>query len=527
VLQSRVWHLAGAGARPAAGLAAGLCLGVLALGPGLRRGFLLSYDMVFVPHESFQAALNLGGPPRAIPSDLVMTVAERVLPGDVVQKIVLLAIFALACGGAAALLRDAPLAARLAAGVFYTWNPYVAERLIIGQWALLLGYAGLPWVLAAALRRPLSWWRLTLAMLPAIVGGFEAMVITALVLVPVTALRVRGRARDAAVVAGIFVAGCLPWLVPSLLHPVYEDPRAIAEFAARADTPFGSLGSLVMLGGIWNAQAVPSGYGGAWSVVWFAVVLAALAGYILLARPWRRWPGLGIAAVAGLVIASLGITAAGRDLLRVASDAEPGFAVFRDGQQFTAPLALAEAAGFGSAVTWLMRPRSQDPRSQDAASRLYSVLAVVVPVLLLPGLAWGAAGRLRPAWYPPGWLAAASYIDASPRPGSVLLLPWASYRRPAWNHGEALLDPWPRLLSRPVIWNDGTQVGSVALEPDYPAAQRLNAAISGTGVLTGLLRTAGVRFVVVDTAAVPGKRLAGCVTVLVSPGLVVYEVPGG
>jgi hypothetical protein len=167
------------------------------------------------------------------------------------------------------------------------------------------------------------------------------------------------------------------------------------------------------------------------------------------------------------------------------------------------------------------------PRSQDAASRLYSVLAVVVPVLLLPGLAWGAAGRLRPAWYPPGWLAAASYIDASPRPGSVLLLPWASYRRPAWNHGEALLDPWPRLLSRPVIWNDGTQVGSVALEPDYPAAQRLNAAISGTGVLTGPLRTAGVRFVVVDTATVPGKRLAGCATVLVSPGLVVYEVPGG
>jgi hypothetical protein len=26
---------------------------------------------------------------------------------------------------------------------------------------------------------------------------------------------------------------------------------------------------------------------------------------------------------------------------------------------------------------------------------------------------------------------------------------------------------------------------------------------------------------------VPAKRLAGCATVLVSPGLVVYEVPGG
>ena len=37
--------------------------------------------------------------------------------------------------------------ARLAAGVCYAWNPFVAERLLIGQWALLLGYAGLPWVI--------------------------------------------------------------------------------------------------------------------------------------------------------------------------------------------------------------------------------------------------------------------------------------------------------------------------------------------------------------------------------------------
>ena len=39
------------------GLLTGLCLGLLALGPGLRRGFLLSYDMVFVPRQPFTAAL--------------------------------------------------------------------------------------------------------------------------------------------------------------------------------------------------------------------------------------------------------------------------------------------------------------------------------------------------------------------------------------------------------------------------------------------------------------------------------------
>ena len=86
-----------------------------------------------------------------MPSDLVIAAASRVLPGDIVQKLVLLAIFMLGCAGVAALLDREPLLARLAGGVFYVWNPYVAERLIIGQWALLLGYAGLPWVLRAVL----------------------------------------------------------------------------------------------------------------------------------------------------------------------------------------------------------------------------------------------------------------------------------------------------------------------------------------------------------------------------------------
>ena len=159
--------------------AVGLGLGLLALGPGLRRGFLLSYDMVFVPREPFSAALPGLAPPRAVPSDLVVAAASRVLPADIVQRGVLLAIFVLACSGAAALLTREPVLARLAAGVFYAWNPYVAERLIIGQWALLLGYAGLPWVLRAVVAPDLASWRgarrLGLALLPAIVGGFAAM----------------------------------------------------------------------------------------------------------------------------------------------------------------------------------------------------------------------------------------------------------------------------------------------------------------------------------------------------------------
>jgi len=562
--------------------------------------------MVFVPREPLSAALPGLAPPRNVPSDLVVATVSRVLPADLVQKVVLLSIFVLACAGAAALLDREPLLARLAAGMFYAWNPYVGERLIIGQWALLLGYAGLPWVLRAVLapdlvrRRGVI--RLGLALLPAVIGGFDAMAITVLVAVP-AALLTRSP-RRAAVVLTALAVGSLPWFIPSLLHAVYVDPASVAAFAARADTPFGSLGSLLMLGGAWNAQTVPKAYGGAWSILWLAAVIVALAGYVLVARPQRRWPGLGLAAVAGLVLAALGVTAAGRDLLRSIISAWPGFAVLRDAQQFVAPLALAEAVGFGLAVaavlnpvpavpktelpvradtpatapavsepvrppraaatvlgvskpmlsvradaptttfgisepmrppradapaTVLGAPESGRPARVAAAGTVLAVLALLAPVLLLPGLAWGAAGRLRPAAYPAAWLTAARALDANPAGGSVLLLPWATYRTPPWNHGEVVLDPWTRLLSRPLIWNDGTQVGDVALAPDDPRARELASAIRGSGPLTATLRAAGVRFVL-DDADGPqpqlGPRLPGSVMIIDQPGLTVYQLPG-
>jgi hypothetical protein len=501
-----------------------------------------------------------GGPPRAVPSDFAVALASRLIPADLVQKLVLLLIFVLACSGMVALLDREPPLARLAAGVFYTWNPYLAERLIIGQWALLLGYAGLPWVLRAMLRPDLTAWRgaarLALALLPAVVGGFAAMAITALVAIPVAVSRrsltapatanppvaaSRGSLRAAAVTLTALAVGSLPWLIPSVLHTVYADPAGVTAFAARADTPFGTVGSLLMLGGMWNAQTVPKAYGSPWSAIWLVLVIAAIAGYAARSRArWPSlWPGLAAAAVAGLAIACLGVTAPGRDLLRGAIAFWPGFAVFRDGQQFVAPLALAEAAGFGLAVSWVMHPgsfgqkkssrpvgRHRAVKLADAPGLALAVVALLAPVLLLPGLAWGAAGRLRPAGYTAGWLAAARTIDAAGAAGAVLLLPWVADRTPPWNHGEVMLDPWPRLVARAVIWNDGTQVGEVSLAPDDPRARALNGVISSGGPLTAALRAAGVRFVIVDAGAPAGARLPGSTALNVQPGLTVYELPG-
>lgn len=523
----------------------GLLLGVVALGPGLGPGYLLSYDMVFVPRPPFNSAVlgTSGELPRAVPSDAVIAALARVLPADVVQKLVLLAIFVLACAGAARLLSGERLPARLAAGVLYAWNPFVAERLILGQWALLLGYAGLPWVLAVAAnpgislrQRPI---RLAVALLPAAVGGFAAMSISALVALPAAALQhgsARSRLARTALALTVVAVLSLPWLVPALSRHVPASPAAVAAFAARADTPFGTVGSVIMLGGCWNAQTVPAGYGGAVSVLWLCLTATALGGFLLLGRErwqgpcWQGpcWLGLAAGAAAGLLIALLGVPTAGQDLLRSMIGFWPGFAVLRDGQQFAAPLALAEATGLGMVTARVLRLRR--PRALAEARAMLAAALVVAAVLFLPGLAWGAAGRLRPVQYPADWQAARALINSDPRPGRALLLPWGAYRRFGWNHGEAVLDPWPRLLARQVIWNDGVQVGSVQIPPEDPAAIAISSTVLSGAPLTSLLKADGYRYVIVDagfTSSHPFQsRLPGCRIVFSGPGLVIYRIPG-
>lgn len=516
---------------------AGLALGLLAIGPGLGRGFLLSYDMVFVPGPPISAATFglAGGPPRAVPSDAVVAVLSRMVPGDILQKLILILIFVLACSGAAA-LAGGPLLARLAAGVYYAWNPFVAERLIIGQWALLLGYAGLPWVLRSLCRGParIRPAHLVMALIPAAIGGFAAMSVSAAAAVPAALARggPLARAHRIGAVVGVLAVLSLPWVIPALLTGVHTDPRGADVFAARADTPFGRLGSLLLLGGIWNAQTVPRGYGGPASAAWLVLAAVAIAGYILAARRQARSPGLGAAALAGLAVAAAGVIPPGRLILKDLIGIWPAFAVLRDGQQYLAPLALAEAAGFGAAVTWAVRDLPA-PAARRAAGAL-GVMAVLAPVLLLPGLAWGAAGRLHPVWYPADWARARQIIDGDRRPGPALLLPWGAYRRYPWNNAEAAYDPWTLLLSRRVILNDALEVGRQTLAAEDPDARRMDRIITSPGPLTGALRAAGVRYVIVDAGPLLGQagtalaaraRLPGAYVVLASPDFIVYRLP--
>ncbi len=521
----RAFRVAGR-TRPLVPALTGLGLGLAVLGPGLAPGFVLSYDMVFVPDPSFTPmTFGLTGTvPRHVPSDAFVTALASVVPADAAQKLVLLAVFVMACASAASLVPSRRLLPRLAAGVCYTWNPFVAERLLLGQWALLLGYAALPWVLAAAtgVNEPGGSRRLVRALVPAVIGGFAALTVSAVA--ALTAALVTGRTRAGLRVVAVVAVLSLPWLVPGLLRPagMPEDGGAVEMFAARADTPFGTLGSLLSLGGVWNSETVPVGYGNPLSATfWLLLVLAALAaqatGLRRGAEAWSASRGIAAAGAAGFAVAAFGAVAA--PVLAGMIDLWPGFAVLRDGQQYVAPLAVVVAVGLGTAAD----------RAAGARLPLVPTGAVLAPLLLLPTLAWGAAGDLRAVDYPADWARARQIIEDDPVPGDVLVLPWAAYRSYPWNHDRRVLDPLPRYLRRRVIVNDAVTVQRagepVTVRPEDPRAVRLGRIIASGAPDAAALRREGVRYVVFD-AEISASHIQRATTLLRSADLVVYRIDG-
>lgn len=498
------------GARGAVGPVAVAVLAALALAPVLlERGFVLIGDMSFVPEQPPKAAwwgLD-GSVPRAVPADGFVSAASHVLPGDLVQKVVLLGALVLAGLGMHALVRSllVPTArwAPLGAAVLYLWNPWVLERLAIGHWGLLLGYAALPWVAHAAIgyRRCPGPRQLAAVVVPFALAAFGSPTggLLAAAVVLVLALD-RAAPRAGAAVIGAVVVLDLPWLLPGVLGAAEPtDVAGVGAFAARADTPYGVLGSVLSLGGIWKEAVVPDDRG---SVLLAGVALViSLVALVFLTRQ----PRLLALAVVGLLLAVLPTFGAGSELVEWLVRNVPGAGILRDSQKWLALLALGVGVGFGLALDAAVRAvhRARVPLRWLVAAVSLS------PVVLLPSFAWGIAGKLDPVQYPAEWSRVRQVLDDQPASERrIVVLPFSAYQAFGWNGGVAALDPAIRFFPGDVVTNDALVIdGGPVVAGEDPAAAPIAAAIAAGDPLLPVLREQQVRYVLVERSAAGGARI--------------------
>ena len=505
-------------ARPGlVGALVGTVLGILVLGPALAPGYTLHYDLVFVPDLPLSARTlgTDGSVPRAVPNDLVVALLGTVLPGWLVQKIILLGAFVLGGAGAGRLATTWPGAA--AAATLWSWNPWVGERLGIGHWGYVVGFAVLPWVLHSAARvgerraRAALFAGLTGA---ALCGSTPGVLATLVALVTVTCVdgSIRVRAARQTQVLGVALLANAAWWWPFLrAAPRAADARGASAFAAGSDSPLGVVGSLVLGGGLWNDRT--------WFVertTWLVAVVALIAVLLLLALALRRpswWAdpagrGATAAGVLGLVLAALASLPGGHRLLEWLVTQVPGGGLVRDGQKFAALWVL---------LLVLASARVVDRLGERGLPASVTLVALLWPVATLPSLAWGHAGAWGSVDYPRDVLAVAQEVGAAGDP--VAIFPWSTYRRYDWNGDRVVLDPWNRLLPQRVLSDDRLPLRDREVAGEDPAGTTISRSLATNDATVGLLRSLGVRWVIVqsdqpapqgslpDLTGIPGRRV--------------------
>lgn len=500
------------------------------LWPFASPGMPMLRDMVVPPHPALtDAAWGLGeSAARAAPQDTVLALAGGFTDAGLVMRLLMLC--GLTVGGVAAaeLVRrvlHVGVVGQIAAVTMLLWNPFVVERLLQGQWSLVLAMALLPAVaLTTIIAAP--WWRATAMAVAGLTPTGALLAVAVAVVAARTWL-------DRLVALGTGAVVSAPWLVATVLGSGagVADPAGAAAFAARAERWVGTLGAVAGLGGIWNRQAVPVARETGPAAL---AVVALLALFVVGARmAWgsRARPGSSHSAIIGarrrlivLAVASVIVIAAlatppGISLMEWALETVPGAGLLRDAQKWVA-LAVPGYVVLAAAGAETVARQIPDHRRWLAA--LFAVTVIIAAVPDLPR----AVAPVKPVAPWPGWSAVSGIVAMDDT--AVAVLPAGPYRI---IDGRPTYDPAVKTLPAPVLATGDLVVSGVAVGGEGSTSATVEKTLlDAPDHAIDVLRSHGAGWVLVENS--PGEMgdservLSRLEVVYSDEHLTLHRVPG-
>lgn len=470
-----------------------ILLTVLILGPLLRRGYVLTLDMVFTPHLHMPTGIF-----SSYLLQVCLHVLNYVLPGDIVQKFVLFLALFLAGVGAHRLVSFITKPSlyqsigNYFAGTFYMINPFTYDRFMAGQYDVLLGYALLPWFVCSLFKfiRVQSWRRsLPLALWATVTSIVLIHAIGFLVIFAVTALalrawQLRGDKAQLKVLLGYSIASTTLyiilssyWLVPlllgrgstaSVLHN-YQNSDQLA-FATVGGDVFGRALSVLGLQGFWlelrHMYYLPQDTIPLWRLLAAIIWLLVIAGGVGMWRARQRFFADFFAITT--VIATFFAIGMWNSWLAAHI---PLFAGYREPGKFVAMVALSFTVFTGYGVSATMRYIYE--QGGKAFFAFGSLLLLLIPLVWTPTMLWGFNHQLMPVSYPSDWYLVNRRLRADPDNFQVLFLPWHLYMNFGFA-GRIIANPAPAFFDKPIIVSDNPEFKNISLTNRTPTKLKLD-----------------------------------------------------
>ncbi|HJQ08779.1 MAG TPA: hypothetical protein VJ836_04850 [Candidatus Saccharimonadales bacterium] len=437
--------------------------------PLFAPGFILTLDMTFTP------ALRMPGEvTNTYPFHALLHFLDIALPSEIIQKCMLLGIVLLASIGMHRLLQviqplhgPYTMVSIVTASVFFAINPFTYSRFMAGQYAVLLGYALLPWLARSLL---IFWVRPTLRQ-GLLLGGL----ITVIGIVSIHTLGLAAVLCIVAISVGIwnwhrklsqlvthikyglaalviFVVASSYWLVPLVLGKNIT-ARTINQFGAADLEAFQTVGggvvaqifNVLRLQGFWvegrNLYLLPQDLMPLWGTVFLVVFALALYGAM------RLWKARPFVATWLVVSGAIGLLVAGGVGVAWLSKHIPFFAGYREPHKFAGLVALCYGVLLAYGVDGILK------KTVKKTDWLYTFAAVgllLVPVLLTRPMWWGFGGQLSPKHYPPDWHIVNGKLNSDPDNFAVLFLPWHQYMSFGFS-GRIIANPATKFFDKPTI----------------------------------------------------------------------------
>ncbi len=475
------------------------------MGATLGIGYVMTLDMSWGPIRPLGDEVR-----NTWLLNWVIATLQAFIPGFIVQKVILLALFVLAGVGAHHLAAEIKMGkgnhqATLlyAAGFLYMINPFMYTRFVAGQWLVMAGYALLPWAVRAV-------WRLLQqpsAKAAVKAGGWLAAIcltsIHAMGFLPfiiIVLLAVSGRDHIRAKLGWLTAMGLalilvnLFWLVP-LLTGGSSITSDIASFDSSQMKAFATHGtvlgnvplSALLLSGFWAdtelRYILPQATGWLWGVLAVIVLGLVLVGIYRVVRLRDR---LGLALLILGAIAwylSMGIAWEGsRAVTQWLADTVPMYAGYREPQKWLMLLALAYAYLLvHGAVLLYERLQVLGKRKTITRAHAQQMGAGLIAVVLLVPFAWtplelfGANRQLRSVQYPVGWQQAK---DALAMRGvdddtKIVVLPWHMYMTMQFV-GRTAANPAPNYFEGDIITSNNPELRGLPFETGGPVEDYMN-----------------------------------------------------